>query len=148
MITPTAPERALRLADFPTLHEALDFAARGETGVNVYGLRGELARALPYSELREAARDAAVRLLGAGLAPGDRVGLIAETDADFVIAFFACQYAGLVPAPLPLPTPLGGREAYVEQIRRMLGTADASGLMGPAAMGAWLTEIAEGQALG
>lgn len=147
MITPTAPDRGIRLADFTTLLEALDFAARGETGVNIYGLRGEFTRALPYSELREAARTAAVRLLGAGLAPGDRVGLIAETDADFVIAFFACQYAGLVPAPLPLPTPLGGREAYVEQIRRMLRTADASGLMGPAAMGAWLTEIAEGQAL-
>src|SRR3990167_4833502 len=29
----------------------------------------------------------------------------------------------------------------------MLRTADASVLMGPAAMGAWLTEIAEGQAL-
>ncbi|WP_309643860.1 fatty acyl-AMP ligase [Phenylobacterium sp.] len=147
MITPTAPGRALRLADFSTLLEALDFAAGGETGVNLYGLRGELVRALPYAELRDAARENAARLLAAGLAPGDRVALIAETDADFVIAFFACQYAGLIPAPLPLPTPLGGRGAYVEQIRRMLGTADAAALLGPAAMDGWISDIAQDQGL-
>lgn len=147
MITPTAPERALRLADFPTLIEALDFAALGETGVNLYGLRGELAEALPYQTLRVAARDIAERLLAAGLKPGDRVGLIAETDGDFVRAFFACQYAGLVPAPLPLPAPLGGRALYVEQIRRMLQAAKAGALLGPASMDAWLKEISEGQSL-
>lgn len=147
MITPTEPDRAVRLADFATLVEALDFAARGETGVNLHGLRGELVEALPYRDLREAARDLAGRLLAAGLTPGDRVGLIAETDGDFIRAFFACQYAGLVPAPLPLPTPLGGRAGYIEQIRRMLASARAGALVGPAAMSDWLEQIAEGQDL-
>ena len=147
MITPTQPDRAVRLADFATLVEALDFAAQGETGVNLHGLRGELVEALPYRDLREAARDLAGRLLAAGLTPGDRVGLIAETDGDFIRAFFACQYAGLVPAPLPLPTPLGGRAAYIEQIRRMLASARAGALVGPAAMSDWLEQIAEGQDL-
>jgi fatty-acyl-CoA synthase len=142
MITSTAPDRAIRLADFETLTAALDFAAQGETGVNLYGLRGELAEALPYSALHTQAREIAGRLLSAGAKPGDRVGLIAETDGDFVRAFFACQYAGLIPAPLPLPTPLGGRAYYVEQIGRMLQAADASALLGPAAMSAWLVEIA------
>jgi fatty-acyl-CoA synthase len=59
-----------------------------------------------------------------------------------VRAFFACQYAGLVPAPLPLPAPLGGREAYVEQIARMLGSAHARLLVGPAGMKDWVAEIA------
>ena len=147
MITPTAPDRAIRLADFSTLVEALDFAAQGDTGVNLYGLRGELAEALPYNELRTAAREIAGRLLAAGLTPGDRVGLIAETDADFVRAFFACQYAGITPAPLPLPAPLGGRAVYLDQIRRMLQSAKAGALLGPASMDAWLKEIAEGQEL-
>lgn len=147
MITPTAPDRAIRLADFATLVEALDFAAQGETGLNLYGLRGELAEALPYHLLRTQAREIAGRLLAAGLKPGDRVGLIAETDADFVRAFFACQYAGLIPAPLPLPAPLSGRPVYIDQIRRMLQAAKAGALLGPASMDAWLKDIAEGQGL-
>jgi fatty-acyl-CoA synthase len=141
--TPTAPDRHIRLADFPTLTQALDFAATGPTGVNLYSLRGELLEAMPYAELRERARALAGRLLAGGLAPGDRVALIAETDAEFICAFFACQYAGLTPAPLPLPAPLGGREAYVEQIGRMLASAEAAALFGPAALRPWLEEAAQ-----
>ena len=107
MITPTASERTVRFADFPTLTQALDFAATGETGVNLYSLRGELVEAIPYAKLREDALVLARRLLATGAKVGDSVALLAETDADFIRAFFACQYAGLMPAPLPLPTPLG-----------------------------------------
>jgi fatty-acyl-CoA synthase len=146
-ITPTSSSRTVRFADFPTLTAALDFAATGETGVNLYSLRGELVEALPYAKLREQALDLAQRLLATGAKPGDSVGLIADTDADFVRAFFACQYAGLVPAPLPLPAPLGGREAYVEQIARMLGSAHAKLLIGPNGMKDWVAEIAAKTAL-
>ena len=142
MITPTSPSRTIRFADFPTLTAALDFAATGETGVNLYSLRGELVEALPYAKLREQALELAPRLLATGAKPGQSVGLIAETDADFVRAFFACQYAGLVPAPLPLPAPLGGREAYVEQMARMLASAHARLLIGPAGMKDWVADIA------
>jgi fatty-acyl-CoA synthase len=141
--TPTAPERPFRLGGFATLTEALDFAAAGPTGVNLYGLRGELVEAIPYAELRRRAIAMAARLLALGLKPHDRVGLVAETDADFVIAFFACQYARLTPAPLPLPTPLGGREAYVEQIGRMLTSAQAAAVFGPEAILPWLEEAAK-----
>ena len=144
MVTPTAPDRVLRLADFATLVEALDFAAEGPTGVNLYSLRGELVEALPYAELRQQARAIASRLLATGLQAGDRVGLAAETDGDFVRAFFACQYAGLVAAPLPLPAPLGGKDGYIEQVRRMLTAAKASAVLGPAPLVAWLGEAAEG----
>ncbi|MET0272972.1 MAG: fatty acyl-AMP ligase [Phenylobacterium sp.] len=143
MIVPTAADRAVRLADFATLTEALDFAATGETGVTLHSLRGDVAEALPYAALCDQAKALAVRLLATGLAAGDRVGLVAETDGDFVRAFFACQYAGLVPAPLPLPAPLGGREAYVAQIGRMLESADATALLGPATITGWMTEAAQ-----
>ena len=142
MITPTSSSRTVRFADFPTLTAALDFAATGETGVNLYSLRGELVEALPYARLREQALELAPRLLATGAKPGDSVGLIADTEADFVRAFFACQYAGLVPAPLPLPAPLGGREAYVGQIARMLTSAHARLLIGPSGMKDWVAEIA------
>lgn len=141
--TPTAPERPFRLGGFSTLTEALDFAAGGPTGVNLYGLRGELIEAIPYAELRRRALAMAAQLLALGLKPHDRVGLVAETDADFVTAFFACQYARLIPAPLPLPTPLGGRDAYMEQIGRMLGSAKAAAVFGPEAILPWLQDAAK-----
>ncbi len=140
MILPTAADRALRLADFATLTEALDYAATGATGVSLHSMRGEVAEALSYARLAEEARAIAGRLLAVGLAAGDRVGLIAETDGDFLRAFFACQYAGLTPTPLPLPAPLGGREAYVAQVGRMLAAAEATALLGPAAITAWIAE--------
>ncbi len=140
--TPTAPTRPFRQGGFATLTEALDFAAQGPTGVNLYGMRGELTAALTYADLRARARDVAARLLAAGLQPNDRIGLLADTEIDFVILFFACQYARLTPVPLPLPTALGGREAYVEQIARMLGSAQAAAVFGTEGLLPWLAEAA------
>ena len=146
--TPTAPDRITRPGDFATLSEALDYAALQPTGVNIHSTRGELIEALPYAALREQAIALAGRLLAAGLAPGDRVALAAESDGDFMRAFFACQYAGLVPAPTPLPAPFGGKDAYVAHIRRMLVSADASAAFAPPAeLAAWFAEAAEGMTL-
>ena len=142
-VTPTAPNRAIRRADFATLTEALDFAASGETGLNFHDLRGKLVLALPYAALRAEALEVARGLLASGLQPGDRVGLVADTTPEFVRAFFACQYAGLAPAPMPLPAPLGGREAYIAQIARMLAAAEAGAVVAPAEYDAWVAEAAE-----
>lgn len=143
MITPTASDRTVRFADFPTLTQALDFAATGETGINLYSLRGELVEALPYAKLREDALVLARRLLATGAKVGDSVALLAETDGDFVRAFFACQYAGLLPAPMALPTPLGGREAYVEQIANLARSAKAKILIGPVGLKDFVAEIGQ-----
>lgn len=42
----------------------------------------------------------------AGLGPrrGAHVALVVDTHPDFVRYFFACQYAALVPVPLPAPS--------------------------------------------
>jgi fatty-acyl-CoA synthase len=145
--TPTAPDRAYRPADFATITEALDFAATGVTGVNLYSQRGELVEVLPYREMREQAIALARRLLASGLKSGDRVGVVAETDGDFIRTFFACQYAGIVPAPLPLPAPFGGRQGYIEHVRRMLQSADAKAVFAPSALADWMAEAAEGLTL-
>ncbi len=142
--TPTAPERPTRPGDFATIAEALDFAALQPTGVNIHSLRGELDEVLPYAELRREARALAARLLAAGLSPGERVALAAVSDGDFLRAFFACQYAGLVPAPLPLPAPFGGKEIYVAHVRRMLISAGAKAALAPAALAPWFSEASEG----
>lgn len=138
------PGQVKRHADFGTIAEALDYAALGPTGLNFFSAKGTLLEALPYRVLREEATALARRLLGAGLEPGDRVALIAESDGDFVRAFFACQYAGLIPAPMPLPAAFGGKDSYVAHLRRMIESIEASAAFGPAALAAWLDEAVAG----
>jgi fatty-acyl-CoA synthase len=121
----------LNPARFETLCEGLDFAARGQTGFCFFSGRGVLQQTLDYRTLRERAIDLALRLSAAGIAPGSRVAIIAETDVDFMIFFFGCQYAGLLPVPLPLNVNLGSRDAYVQRITTMLEAADVSVAMAP-----------------
>ena len=142
--TPTAPGRTVRKADFATLAQALDYAGDQPTGINIHSLRGEITEVLTYGALRDAARDLAGRMLAAGLVPGDRVMLAAESDGDFLRAFFACQYAGLVPAPTPLPAPFGGKATYIDHVRRMLVSADARAAFAPAALSEWFSEASQG----
>ncbi|HXG80886.1 MAG TPA: AMP-binding protein, partial [Sphingomicrobium sp.] len=122
--TPTLDRLNRRFADFETLGEALDYAARGNRGMNFHDARGTLVRAYPYAELREDALVHARRFMALGLKKGDRLALIAETGPEFAACFFGAIYAGLWPVPLPLPTSFGGREAYVEQLAVMLASSD------------------------
>ncbi|MFL6788303.1 MAG: fatty acyl-AMP ligase [Sphingomicrobium sp.] len=112
------------MADFATLGEALDYAARGNRGMNFHDARGTLVRAYPYAELREDALAHARRFMAMGLNKGDRLALVAETGPEFAACFFGAIYAGLWPVPLPLPTSFGGREAYVDQLVVMLSSSD------------------------
>ncbi|WP_046348015.1 fatty acyl-AMP ligase [Sphingomonas changbaiensis] len=129
--TPTDDALPRRFSDFATLTEALDYAARGVRGFNFCDARGSLARAYPYSELRHDALAHAYRLIGRGIAPGDRIALIAETGPDFAALFFGTVYAGAWPVPLPLPTSFGGASAYVDQLKVQLESCDPVMLIYP-----------------
>jgi fatty-acyl-CoA synthase len=146
MLRPTPSFHALpsKLADFATVADAIAYAAQGETGLNFYSGKGELTEALPYALLYTQALDIARRMLAKGLVKGDRVAVIAESDGDFMRAFAACQFAGLVPAPLPLPAAFGGKDAYIDHIRRMMQGADASAALAPANLEEWLRAAADG----
>lgn len=124
--TPTASCLPLRRADFANLAEALDYAARGETGANFYSGHGELLLALPYRALREEALTLARRLASLDLPRSSRVAIVAETNPDFLRFFFACQYVGLVPVALPSVINLGGHAAYVERLHGMLRSCGAA----------------------
>jgi fatty-acyl-CoA synthase len=136
-VTPTVNDRLpFRAGDFRSLAEGLDYAARGDTGVNFFSSRGSLELAVPYRQLREDALALARRLSATRLERGDRIGIIAETSRDFLSVFFACQYAGLVPVPLPLSINFGGKDAYVERLRGMLNAAGArAAVAGPELIG-------------
>ena len=125
---------------FETLTEGLDYAARGETGCNFYMANAELGECLSYAELRDRAVGLARRFIGAGLPAGGRVAIIAETTPDFLCCFFACQYAGMVPVPLPVPMNLGGHDPYVQRVGRMIGSAGAVAAIAPAALKDFLDE--------
>ncbi len=145
--TPTLHNLPFRAADFATLPEALDYAARGETGANFYTGRGKLYATMPYAELRDASRVLARKLLGMGLQKGDRVALVAETNPDFLRFFFACQYAGLIPVALPASVNLGGHTVYVTQLRGLLESSMASVAMAPEGYASFLEEAGDGLGL-
>ncbi|MCA3572527.1 MAG: AMP-binding protein, partial [Aestuariivirga sp.] len=127
-VSPTATSnRSLPhdLAGFNSLAEGLDYAARGVTGFNFYSARGQLQSVLSYAELRRQAVSTARKLLSLGLKRGDRVAVVAETGPEFMAVFFGCQYAGLVPCPVPYSMYIGGKESYVERVAGMLSAARA-----------------------
>ena len=108
---------------FETIWEGLDYAARGETGCNFFSSRGEPARSLTYAEIRSEAIDLALRLSSLKLPRGSRFAIVAETTPHFLTFFYACQYIGLIPVPLPLSINLGGHDAHVARLRSMLSAA-------------------------
>ncbi|MBX9916230.1 MAG: fatty acyl-AMP ligase [Nitrosomonas sp.] len=126
MPTPTLNTLTQQLAGFNTLTSALEYAAEGVTGYNFYDARGNLRSVLPYSALRHNARTLARRLSGFHLPRGSRVAIVADTSPEFVELFFACRYAGLVPFAMPIPVNLGSHAIYVQQLRGMLESSQAS----------------------
>ncbi len=144
---PTASGITFRPADFATFAEALDYAAAGATGFTYYNTRGEVAEVLPYARLADEARGVAARLLALGLRRGDRVAILAETNADFARAFAGAMIAGLAPAPLPLPVAFGAREAYSDQLRRIVAVAGARAVIAGAEYGDWVAEAMAGAPL-
>jgi len=141
--TPTDCALPRRYADFDTLGEALDYAATGDKGLNFHDARGTLVRAYSFAELRRDALAGAARLAAAGIRPGDRVALVAETGADFAALFFAAVYAGAWPVPLPLPTSFGGRDAYVDQLRVQLDSCAPAMLAYPPELAGMASAAAE-----
>jgi fatty-acyl-CoA synthase len=145
LLQPTATSDGLvrRFSDFETLGEALDYAASGARGLNFHDPRGTLARAYSYAELRDDAIKTAWRLIEHGVAPGDRVALVAETSPEFAALFFGAVYAGAWPVPLPLPTSFGGKESYVDQLCVQMQSADPKLLFFPEELSNMAAEAAD-----
>lgn len=119
----------MRYADFPTLVEALDYAAQGSAGMNFYDRRNQLEAVLEYRSLQSKAIAGARRLLSLNLNKGDRVAIIAETSTGFVEAFFSCQYAGLVAVPLAIPMGVGQRDSYTAKLQGLLASCKPSAII-------------------
>ncbi|MFT3968139.1 MAG: AMP-binding protein, partial [Sphingobium sp.] len=143
--TPTLDSLPRRLADFGTLGEALDYAAKGARGLNFHDPRGNLRRAYTFSELREDSIAVAHRLIARGVKPGERIALVAETGEQFAQLFFGTVYAGAWPVPLPLPTSFGGKESYIDQLAVQLQSSDPLILFYPEELAEMSSEAARQQ---
>lgn len=142
--TPTSNTQPQRLADFETLTGALEYAAAGNAGYNFYDAKGNLRSVLPYQTLKRNAYASAKKLAGLGLTYGERVAIIADTTPEFIELFFACRFAGLVPFAMPVPVNLGSHAIYVQQLRGMLESGQASAALANIDYINFLQEAAEG----
>ncbi len=133
---------ALRRADFRSVPEMLDYAAGGDTGITFYNVRGEILSVLPWRDIRARAEIVARRLIGAGFAPGERILITADTWPGFFDTFFGTQYAGLLPVPVSIPVGIGGKDAYLDQLRRQLAASGAVAALGVDDLGGFLADAA------
>lgn len=138
--SPTRSGIPFRPADFDNFVDALDYAAEGACGFSYYNSRGEVAEVLSHRQLRDDAKSVAGRLLALGLRHGDRVAILAETEADFARAFAGAIYAGLAPAPLPLPVAFSARESYNDLLRRIVAVAGARAVISSTEYEDWVAE--------
>lgn len=105
-----------------TLHEAFAAAAAKapESPVN-FPSAGEY---LTLRELDSAATAAARGLVAAGVAPGDRVGVLSRNNADFLIGLFGVAAAGAAACPLPLPTSVRDLGGYAARLAAIMSAAE------------------------
>ncbi len=128
---------------FATLMDAVDALKDSGRAYRFHDVRGTQIGEIAYRDLGARARELGRRLAGR-FERGSRIALVAETSPSFILAFYACQCAGLVPAPLPLPVNLGGKEGYLQQIRLMTIGSDAAAVVGPATVKPFLEEAVAG----
>jgi acyl-CoA synthetase (AMP-forming)/AMP-acid ligase II len=88
-----------------TLVEILQERAARQGNDRVYTfLHGEEEKSLTYAEIDQLARSTAASLL-LHCNPGDRALLIYSPGLDYIVALFACMYAGVIAVPSYAPRP-------------------------------------------
>ncbi|MBX9944406.1 MAG: fatty acyl-AMP ligase [Reyranella sp.] len=133
---------ALRRAEFGSVPEMLDYAAEGQTGVTFYNAKGDLLSVLTWRQVQQRAHVAARKLIGAGFAVGERILITADTWPGFFDAFFGAQYAGLIPVPVSIPVGIGGKDAYLDQLRRQFAASGAVAAVGIDDLAGFLADAA------
>ena len=104
--TPTDPA-------FETLTSLLDRRAATQASDLAYAFlaaRGEVEARITFGQLATRSRGLAMAI-AAHARPGDRAALVFGPGLDFVVAYFGCLYAGVVPTPLMPPRRLATRDS-------------------------------------
>lgn len=111
-----------------TLTAALDHAAAMAVPLGFIDRRERRAETT-WSDVRDRAHAVAGGLAELGVAPGDRVGIVYPTGADFFHALFGILVAGAVPVPLYPPVRLGRVDDYRRRTLSLLARVDATALL-------------------
>ncbi len=123
----------MSLPDVSTCPETVVAALKRLSAVEDYGHTFYDNAAKPtftsFASLNRTVEARARRLMGLGLKRGERVGMVLAQPMDFVVSFFACLYAGLVPVPMYPPLSFGKLDAWAEGALGILQNAEASLLL-------------------
>jgi fatty-acyl-CoA synthase len=82
-----------------------------------------------YADVCARAQARAVALCEQGIRAGDRVALVIDDNEQFVITFFACIIARLIPVPMYPPFTLGRLDRYLETAAGILQSAGVTALI-------------------
>jgi acyl-CoA synthetase (AMP-forming)/AMP-acid ligase II len=96
---------AIAQSSFASLVELLHFRARHQSDERAYVFindAGAEVAELTFAQLDEQSRSLAV-VLGERASPGERALLVFLPGLDFLIAYFACLYAGIIAVPVVPP---------------------------------------------
>ncbi len=96
----------------------------GDTALTVVHRAGETR--LDYADLDRRSRALAAQLQRR-FAPGDRALLLLDNDQHYVVAFFACLYAGLV--AVPVFPPESAREQHLARLVGIAADCQARGVL-------------------
>lgn len=128
--SPTDAEPALLIGE--PLHESTEVTTLPETLRRAAELHGDRScrfvtddidgQVLTYRELLNLSERAAAGLRRRGVISGDRVLLLARSQLDFVVAFWAVQLAGAIAVPVTTADYVA-RPAEAEALRRIWTTA-------------------------
>jgi len=119
------------VAKLTTLVDLLEQRASAPRGYYIFVKDGVNARRLDFPCLARRAKAIAAQLQTQA-SPGGTALLLYPPGLDFLVAFFACLYAGVV--AVPLPSPERGRAKRAQpRLRAIADDADASLILGPAA---------------
>jgi len=121
----------LKKVKFDTLIEGLEYAAQTSKGWRFYDDHGICTAKNSYAEVRDLSILLARKLKSLPLKRYARIGLIAHQQPSFLLAFWACQYAGFIACPLPHTQRIGAHAAYVESLTGLALQSDFDLLIGP-----------------
>ena len=107
-----------------TLAARIESAQSAPDAGTVRFVRGDDSHVIEWGRILERAATVAGRLQGRGIGPGSHVGLLGPTTPDLVVAIEATWLSGATLVVLPLPMRLSSIEAFVEQTRSRVRSAD------------------------
>jgi acyl transferase domain-containing protein/acyl-CoA synthetase (AMP-forming)/AMP-acid ligase II/acyl carrier protein len=118
------------LAELATLVDLLEQRAAAPRGSYTFVKDGTNIGLLDFPHLAQRAKAIAAQLQMQN-APGNTVLLLYPPGLDFLIAFFACLYAGMIAVPLPSPE-RGRSKRALPRLRAIANDAAASLILAPA----------------